>query len=75
MLSCNELVLNYAVAVYDKTKSKVEIVKEIAGQLTAAPTEYSHAEEPQSPELGCRTARKAHANGFFPALQQLVHKR
>ena len=38
MLSCNGLVLNYAVAMYDKTKSKVEVVREIAGELPEAPT-------------------------------------
>ena len=37
MLSCNGIVLNYAVIMYDKTMSKVEIVQEIANELPVPP--------------------------------------
>lgn len=37
MLSCNGIVLNYAVILYDKSKSKIEIVPEIAAGLPIAP--------------------------------------
>lgn len=37
MLSCNEIVLNYAVVMYDKFKSKVESVQEIANELPVPP--------------------------------------
>ena len=37
MLSCNGLVLNYAVILYDKTKSKIQIVKETAQELPEPP--------------------------------------
>jgi hypothetical protein len=33
MLSCNGIVLNYAIVMYDKSKSKVKIVQEIADEL------------------------------------------
>jgi len=36
MLSCNGIVLNYAVIMYDKTKSKIAIVAEIAAELPVA---------------------------------------
>lgn len=38
MLSCDGLVLNYTVALYDKSKSKVDIVRDIAGELPVPPT-------------------------------------
>lgn len=37
MLSCNGLILNYADILYDKSKSKIQIVQEIADELPAAP--------------------------------------
>ena len=37
MLSCNGITLNYAIVLYDKTKSKIQIVQEIACELPAAP--------------------------------------
>ena len=37
MLSCNDIVLNYAIVMYDKSQSKVEIVQKIAGELPVAP--------------------------------------
>lgn len=37
MLSCNGITLNYAVILYDKSKSKIEIVQEIAKELPIAP--------------------------------------
>ena len=37
MLSCNGIVLNYAIVMYDKSKSKVKIVQEIASELPVAP--------------------------------------
>lgn len=37
MLSCNGFVLNYAVIMYDKSKSKIKIVQEIAQELPAPP--------------------------------------
>ena len=37
MLSCNGITLNYAVVLYDKSKSKIEIVQEIAKELPIAP--------------------------------------
>lgn len=37
MLSCNGLTLNYAVALYDKSTSKIWIVQDIAGELPAPP--------------------------------------
>ncbi len=37
MLSCNGIVLNYAIIMYDKSKSKVKIVQEIADELPVAP--------------------------------------
>lgn len=37
MLSCNNIVLNYAIVMYDKTKSKVKIVQEIADELPVPP--------------------------------------
>jgi hypothetical protein len=37
MLSCNGLVLNYDLILYDKSKTKIEIVQEIAGELPIAP--------------------------------------
>lgn len=37
MLSCNNIVLNYAIVMYDKSKSKVKIVQEIAGELPVPP--------------------------------------
>ena len=37
MLSCNGITLNYAVILYDKSKSKIEIVQEIARELPQAP--------------------------------------
>lgn len=38
MLSCNGLVLNYATIMYDKSKSKIKIVQEIAQELPAPPS-------------------------------------
>ena len=37
MLSCNGIVLGYAIVMYDKSKSKVKIVKEIASELPEPP--------------------------------------
>lgn len=37
MLSCNGIILNYAVILYDKSKSKIHIVQEIAKELSTAP--------------------------------------
>ena len=37
MLSCNGVVLNYDNVIYDKTKSKIEIVKSIIDELPEAP--------------------------------------
>lgn len=34
MLSCNGIVLNYAIVLYDKTKSKIKIVQDIAEELS-----------------------------------------
>ena len=36
-LSCNGLVLNYAVILYDKSKSKIQIVQDVAEHLPTAP--------------------------------------
>ena len=36
-LSCGELTLNYAIVLYDKSKSKIQIVREIAEELPNAP--------------------------------------
>lgn len=38
MLSCDGMVLNYTVVMYDKSKSKVELVREIAEELPVPPT-------------------------------------
>ena len=37
MLSCNGLVLNYAIVMYNKSRSKVKIVQEIADELPVPP--------------------------------------
>lgn len=37
MLSCNGLILNYAIIMYDKSKSKIQIVQEIAEEIPEAP--------------------------------------
>ena len=37
MLSCNNIVLNYAIVMYDKSESKVKIVQEIAEKLPVPP--------------------------------------
>lgn len=37
MLSCNGIVLNYAIVMYDKSKSKIRIAQDIADELPAAP--------------------------------------
>lgn len=37
MLSCNGIVLNYAIVMYDKTQSKVKIVQDIASELPVPP--------------------------------------
>ncbi len=37
MLSCNGIVLNYAIVMYDKSVSKVKIVQDIANELPVAP--------------------------------------
>lgn len=37
MLSCNGLILNYADILYDKSKSKIQIVQKIADELPVAP--------------------------------------
>lgn len=37
MLSCGDLTLNYALILYDKSKSKIQIVQEIAEELPQAP--------------------------------------
>lgn len=38
MLSCNGITLNYDVILYDKSRSKIQIVQEIARELPTAPT-------------------------------------
>lgn len=38
MLSCNGITLNYAIVMYDKSVSKIDIVKKIAQELPTAPT-------------------------------------
>ena len=38
MLSCNGIVLNYAIVMYDKSRSKIQIVCEIANELPPPPT-------------------------------------
>ncbi len=40
MLSCNGITLNYAVILYDKTKSKIKIVQDIATELEAPVISY-----------------------------------
>ena len=37
MLSSNGIVLNYAIVMYDKSKSKVKIVQEIVDELLVTP--------------------------------------
>ena len=37
ILSCNGITLNYAMILYDKSKSKIQIVQEIAEELPSAP--------------------------------------
>ena len=37
MLSCNGITLNYAVILYDRSRSKIQIVQEIARELPEAP--------------------------------------
>ena len=37
MLSCNGITLNYAIILYDKSKSKIQIVQEIANELPVPP--------------------------------------
>lgn len=37
MLSCNGIVLNYVIIMYDKSRSKVKIVQEIADELSVPP--------------------------------------
>ena len=37
MLSCNGITLNYAMVMYDKTKSKIQIVQDIAAELPKTP--------------------------------------
>ena len=37
MLSCNGITLNYAIVMYDKSVSKIELVQKIASELPAAP--------------------------------------
>ena len=39
MLSCNGLSLNYAMVLYDKSRSKIEIVRRIANELPAPPND------------------------------------
>ena len=36
MLSCNGIILNYAVILYDKSKSKIQIVQDIAQEFPIA---------------------------------------
>lgn len=38
MLSCNRITLNYDITLYDKSRSKLQIVQEISGELPTAPT-------------------------------------
>ena len=38
MLSCNGIVLNYAIVMYDKSRSKIQIVCDIAAELPPPPT-------------------------------------
>ena len=37
MLSCNEISLNYAIVLYDKSHSKIEIVQDIIQELPRPP--------------------------------------
>lgn len=41
MLSCNELSLNYAIVLYDKVHSKIEIVQDIIQELPSPPLIFS----------------------------------
>ena len=38
MLSCNGIVLNYAMVLYDKSRTKIQITCDIAAELPEAPT-------------------------------------
>lgn len=40
MLSCNGIILNYAIIMYDKSKSKIDLVQEIAAELPVPPVVY-----------------------------------
>ena len=37
MLSCNGITLNYAIVMYDKSKSKIQIVTDIAEEMSIFP--------------------------------------
>ena len=45
MLSCNGIVLNYAIVMYDKSKSKVKIVQEIAEELQGVSENADHVSD------------------------------
>lgn len=53
MLSCNGIVLNYAVVLYDKTMSKVKIVQEIADELPVPPVISYFLCDWGSPSISC----------------------
>ena len=38
MLACNGMIFNYAMIMYDKSKSKIQLVRDIADELPTAPT-------------------------------------
>lgn len=40
MLSYNGIILNYALILYDKTKSKIQIIQDIAAELPIAPVVF-----------------------------------
>ncbi len=48
MLSCNGIVLNYAIVMYDKSKSKIDLVRDIARELPVPPVISYFLSEPLS---------------------------
>lgn len=54
MLSCNNIVLNYAIVMYDSTKSKIKIVQEITDELPIPPvTDTKSVQRKGSAGTGC----------------------
>ncbi len=63
MLSCNGLVLNYAIVLYNKSKSKIQIVQDIAEELPEPPvTSYFLCD---SWYTSLKVIRAFAAKGFF----------